>query len=66
MGKDIDMGDFDKSKYDQEYIKQNRDKITILVEKGKKSEYKLEALNRNQSLNAFIISCIEKEIGESD
>lgn len=51
-----------KSQYDQEYIKKYRDKITILAEKGSKEKWREFAAGRDQSMNAFIIECVEKEI----
>lgn len=51
-----------KSRYDMEYIKKNKDKITVLVPKGTKDVWKARSEFKGMSMNAFIIYCVEKEI----
>ena len=67
-GKRITAGDlfgkptFDQTAYVTEYIRQKKDKISVLAEKGTKDRWKTYASNLNMSMNAFIIYCVEKEI----
>lgn len=53
-----------KYKYDKEYILKNMDRTTVTTKKGIKDRWKKAAADRDLSLNAFVISCVEKEIGE--
>ena len=53
---------FDKSAYDQEYIRKNLDKMSVAAPKGTKDKWKSAAKAVGKSLNAFIIYCVEKEI----
>lgn len=53
---------FDKSAYDMEYLKNNRDRISVLASKGSKDKWKQYASDLGMSMNAFIIYCVEKEI----
>lgn len=53
---------FDSSAYMIEYIRQKRDKISVLAPKGTKDSWKKYAADLGMSMNAFIIYCVEKEI----
>ena len=44
------------------YIASNYDRINLTMQKGKKEEYKAAAEAEGNSLNQFIIDCIEKNI----
>lgn len=50
---------FDKVKYDNEYIKNNYDRLTITLPKGKKELYKQKAEKRNMSLTQLITLLLE-------
>ena len=63
FGKDISgVSTFDKSSYDQNYMKENRDRISVIAIKGTKERWKQFAHEHDMSMNAFIIDCVEKEI----
>ena len=53
---------WDKSAYDQEYLRKYRDRITVTAMKGTKERWKATAADLGMSMNAFIIYCVEKEI----
>ena len=49
----------------QKYIKNNYDEIKIRVPKGRKSFYQQYAIKSGFSLNAYIVSALEKECKSS-
>lgn len=49
----------------QKYIKNNYDEIKIRVPKGKKNIYQQNAAQSGLSLNAYIVSLLEKECGSA-
>lgn len=53
---------FDKTAYITGYIRDKKDKISVLADRGTKDRWKTYASNLNMSMNAFIIYCVEKEI----
>lgn len=53
---------FDQTAYVTGYIRDKKDKISVLADKGTKDRWKAYASNLNMSMNAFIIYCVEKEI----
>lgn len=48
--------------YVNEYQKEKYDRITIMVEKGKKEKYKAAAKKSGMSLSAFIMMCVDEKI----
>lgn len=46
----------------QKFIKENRDRLELLLPKGKKEEYRAFAATKGKSLNAYIIDLIEKDM----
>ncbi len=65
-GKKIYARDVKKTKNQTEstlkYIRNNRDKISVLAPKGTKDIWKQYAADLGMSMNAFVIYCVEKEI----
>lgn len=56
-------GQYDNhNSYTMQYIKDKKDKISLLTEKGTKDIWKKYAADQGMSLNAFVIYCVEKEI----
>ena len=53
---------FDKSAYLLDYMKNNRDRISVVAPKGTKEKWRTAAVDYGTSMNAFIIYCVEKEI----
>lgn len=53
---------YDHNAYVQSYIRDKRDKISVLAPKGTKDNWKKTAADLGMSMNAFIIYCVEKEI----
>ena len=53
---------FDQTAYVMDWIKQKKDKISVLAPKGTKDAWKQYATDLGMSMNAFIIYCVEKEI----
>lgn len=59
----------DKPKYYDEkskartmrYMKENRDRLTVWVQKGDKERYKQQAESRGMSLNAYIVKLLEED-----
>ena len=51
---------FDKVGYDNEYQKQNYDRISVFVPKGKRDELKDLAAEKRVSVNELIITAIEE------
>lgn len=47
------------------YRKENYARINLDLKKEKKEEYKAQAAARGMSLNAYIISLLEKDKGET-
>lgn len=50
------------TKQKNEWISKKKDRINLLVDKGRKSEYALHAQENGESLNAFINRAIENQI----
>lgn len=59
------MGEFNQTKYIQEYIKQSYDRINLTVIKGKKSEWSERAKAAGMSLNAYITRAVDEFAGIS-
>ena len=59
------MGEFNQTKYIQEYIKQSYDRINLTVVKGKKSEWSERAKAAGMSLNAYITRAVDEYAGIS-
>jgi len=51
-------------KYINEYQKEKYDRITVLVDKGKKDVYKEAAENEGLSLSAFVMKCVDEKINK--
>ena len=49
-------------KYINEYQKEKYDRITVLVDKGKKDLYKEAAEKEGLSLSAFVMKCVDEKI----
>lgn len=65
--KDLDgVKKFDQNTYTMEWIKEKKDKISVLAPKGTKDKWKTYAADRGMSMNAFIIDSVEKEIKGND
>ena len=43
------------------YMKENRDHLTVWVQKGDKDRYKQQAESKGLSLNAYIIKLLEED-----
>ncbi len=56
------MSTFNQIKYQNEYNKDNYDRITIMVPKGTKVILQILAKRHNLSLNAYINKLLEEEI----
>ena len=50
----------------QKFIKENRDRLELLLPKGKKEEYRTFAATKGKSLNAYIIDLIEKDMNSEN
>lgn len=57
------MSEFNQAKYIQEYIKQSYDRITLQVQKGKKSQWTEKAKAAGLSLNAYITRAVDSYAG---
>ena len=53
---------FDQAAYSINYNRTKRDRITVTVPKEQGENWRSCAADRGQSMNAFIIDCVEKEI----
>ena len=53
---------FNKTAYDNEFIKKNYDRINFTVPKGKKEIIKAHAEKVGKSVNAYIYDLIEKDM----
>ena len=58
----MDSKKFDKTAYDNEYIKNNYDVIKLTVPKGEKPRLQDHAESRGEKLNAFIRRAIRETI----
>lgn len=58
----ITIGDFNSTKYKNEYAKQNYDAIRVVVPVGGKEKIKQFADARSMSVNAFVNYCIKQEM----
>lgn len=54
---------WDAGAYNQAYHKEHTDRFSIAAPKGTKDIWKAAAAERGLSLNAFVIECVNKEIG---
>jgi predicted HicB family RNase H-like nuclease len=43
------------------YMKENRDRLTVWVQKGDRDRYKQQAESKGLSLNAYIIKLLEED-----
>ena len=50
---------FDKVAYDNAYIKEKKDRINLVIPKGKKAEWKAKAEEKGKSLTRFIIDRVD-------
>ncbi len=50
---------FDKNSYGNEFKRQNYDRVTVLLPKGKAKTLKDEAATREKSTSQFIVEAIE-------
>lgn len=61
---------FNKSEYDNNYVRNNYDRISVTVPKGLKAQLQAHAEHRRESLNGFIQRAIreavERDGGTSD
>lgn len=48
--------------YVNQYQREKYDRITVMADKGKKSEYQAAAKLKGMSLSAFIMSCVDEKI----
>lgn len=55
------MGKFDKIEYDNNYIKEHYERITILVPKGEKALYRRVASEQGKTVTQFIIGACKRE-----
>ena len=62
----IKMADFNKIKYNNEYNKQSYDRINLMTEKGKKSQWAEKAKAAGLSLNAYITRAVDSYAGIED
>lgn len=62
----IKMADFNKIKYNNEYNKQSYDRINLMTEKGKKSQWTEKAKAAGLSLNAYITRAVDNYAGIED
>lgn len=62
----IKMADFNKIKYNNEYNKQSYDRINLMTEKGKKSQWAEKAKAAGLSLNAYITRAVDNYAGIED
>lgn len=53
---------FNKTAYDNDYIRNNYDRISMTVPKGEKEAYKAHAEARGEKLNSFIQRAIRETI----
>lgn len=57
------MAEFNKIKYNNEYNKQSYDRINLMTEKGKKSQWTEKAKAAGLSLNAYITRAVDNYAG---
>jgi hypothetical protein len=62
----IKMAVFNKIKYNNEYNKQSYDRINLMTEKGKKSQWAEKAKAAGLSLNAYITRAVDNYAGIED
>lgn len=62
----IKMADFNKIKYNNEYNKQSYDRINLMTEKGKKSQWAEKAKAAGLSLNSYITRAVDNYAGIED
>ena len=60
------MAEFNKIKYNNEYNKQSYDRINLMTEKGKKSQWAEKAKAAGLSLNAYITRAVDNYAGIED
>lgn len=48
--------------YVNQYQKEKYDRITVMADKGKKSEWQAAAKLTGQSLSAFVMACVDEKI----
>ncbi len=57
---------FNKQEYDNKYIKENKDRINFLMEKGTKEKINLAAKALNISASEFVRQAIEEKLCSFD
>lgn len=57
------MAEFNKIKYNNEYNKRSYDRINLMTEKGKKSQWTEKAKAAGLSLNAYITRAVDNYAG---
>lgn len=61
------MGEFNATKYKNEFLKENYDRITLVVPKGQRSVIdSYRTAKGYSSLNAYINDLIRKDMSESE
>ncbi len=53
---------FDQIAYQNQYNKENYDRVTVMLPKGQKEQLRNHAKEKGLSLNAFISELIKKEM----
>lgn len=53
---------FNQNAYVQRYIAKKKDKISLLVDKGKKDKWKEAAKEEGKSLNRFVVDLVDQYI----
>ena len=56
------MGDFDQSKYIQDYMKDHYDRTNLLVPKGTRERWKTAAKRQGKSLSVYVFDLVEADI----
>lgn len=54
---------FDKTKYQNEYVRETYDRVTVLVPKGKRDDIKRLAKSKGISANQLIVEALESYYG---
>lgn len=54
------------TEYKNKFQSEKYDRISVLVEKGRKESIKAHAESKGMSLNAFIVGLIDKEISKNN
>lgn len=54
---------FDKTKYQNDYVRENYDRVTVLIPKGKRDDIKRLAKSKGMSANQLIVEALESYYG---